>query len=107
MLLDHVRSMIKCVDKYGGGKTKITVAWVENFRLLICCRSVNNSDWAVNEIAKLTEYCEAESRIHCAICGVGGRAYAEIYGRSDVKIRRLGKTDRRMVLCKLCADEGR
>ena len=105
-LLEHVRSLIKCVDKQGGGKTEITAAFIEDFRLLICCRSVKNPDWAVREIAGLAEYCEFESRIHCAICGVGGKLYGQIEGGSDVKIRRLGKTDRRMVLCKLCAEEG-
>ena len=105
-LLEHVRSLIKCVDKQGGGKTEITAAFIEDFRLLICCRSVKNPDWAVREIAGLAEYCELESRIHCAICGVGGKLYGQIEGGSDVKIRRLGKTDRRMVLCKLCAEEG-
>lgn len=102
-LLDRVHSLIKRVDKHGGGKTEITAAWVEDFRLHICCRSVNNPEWAVREIAKLADCFEAESRVHCSICGCGGKTYLEIYGRSDVKIRRLGKTDRRMVLCKSCA----
>jgi len=91
ILLDLGRAL-QLHDSSSHTVTIVFEAWVENHRLMVCARTNTAVPHLVNGVAWLVEQAECTSRWTCSECGA----------RLGAKLRRIGKTDRRMILCAGC-----